>query len=175
MRAREQAHCRRGRVEEEQGMLMSVIEGARSAPAYPELAGKRVLVTGVSSRCGVDLARAFAEHKVRLILQFDEMSEQTHAIAEIAAPAALDIRAFGPVIPEAQAVAQFARSAVQAFGGLHAAINPVDPAPAPVPLPTSLGEIERRVARHLLLPWLIGKVAANRLAVSYLQGLILNV
>ena len=27
-------------------MLMSVIEGARSAPAYPELAGKRVLITG---------------------------------------------------------------------------------------------------------------------------------
>jgi len=31
--------------------LMSVIEGARSAPAYPELAGKRVLITGLSSSC----------------------------------------------------------------------------------------------------------------------------
>ena len=67
-------------------MLMSVIEGARSAPAYPELAGKRVLVTGLSSSCGVDIARAFADHKARLILQFDEMNERTQAIAEIAAP-----------------------------------------------------------------------------------------
>ena len=63
-------------------MLMSVIEEARSAPAYPELAGKRVLVTEVSSSCGVDIARAFADHKARLILQFDEMSERTHAIAD---------------------------------------------------------------------------------------------
>ena len=63
-------------------MLMSVIEGARSAPAYPELAGKRVLITGLSSSCGVDIARAFADHKARLILQFDEMSERTQAITE---------------------------------------------------------------------------------------------
>jgi NAD(P)-dependent dehydrogenase (short-subunit alcohol dehydrogenase family) len=175
MRAREQAHRRRARVEEEQGMLMSVVEGARSAPAYPELAGKRVLVTGVSSRCGVDLARSFADHKVRLILQFDELSDETHAIAEIAAPAALDIRAFGPVAPEAHAVVEFARSAMLAFGRLDAVINLVALAPAAVGIATSLGEIERRVARRLLLPCLIGKIAANRMALSYIEGLILNV
>src|SRR5262245_5546684 len=67
-------------------MLMSVVEGARWAPAYPELAGKRVLVTGLSSSCGVDVARAFADHKVRLILQFADPSDEAHAIAEIAAP-----------------------------------------------------------------------------------------
>src|SRR6478672_2204453 len=89
----------------EPSMLMSVIEEARSAPAYPELAGKRVLVTGLSSSCGVDIARAFADHKARLILQFDEMNEHTQAIAEIAAPNALDIRAFGPIAPDADGVA----------------------------------------------------------------------
>ena len=49
-------------------MLMSVIEGSRSVPAYPELAGKRVLITGLTSACGVDIVRAFADHKVRLHL-----------------------------------------------------------------------------------------------------------
>ena len=78
-------------------MLMSAIEGARSAPCYPELAGKRILITGLSSSCGVDIVRAFAEHKTRLILQFDEMSEKMQTIAEIAAPHALEIKAFGPV------------------------------------------------------------------------------
>ena len=39
-------------------MLMSVIEGALSVPAYPELVGKRVLITGVTRRSGVDIARA---------------------------------------------------------------------------------------------------------------------
>ena len=156
-------------------MLMSVIEGARSAPAYPELAGKRVLVTGVSSSCGVDIARAFADHKARLILQFDEMSERTQAIAEIAAPAALDIRAFGPIAAEADAVAHFARSVMQAFGGVDAVINLVALAPAEVGTAASLDEIERRVAQRLLLPHLIAKIAANRMALSYIEGLILNV
>jgi NAD(P)-dependent dehydrogenase (short-subunit alcohol dehydrogenase family) len=156
-------------------MLMSVIEGARSAPAYPELAGKRVLVTGLSSSCGVDIARAFADHKARLILQFDEMNERTQAIAEICAPTALDIKAFGPVACEADAVAQLARSVMQAFGGVDAVINLVALAPAELGTAASVDEIERRVAARLLLPCLIAKIAANRMALSYIEGLILNV
>jgi len=155
-------------------MLMSVVEGARWAPAYPELAGKRVLVTGLSSSCGVDVARAFADHKVRLILQFAETSDEAHAIAEIAAPNALDIRAYGPVAAEASEVAQFARTAMQAFGGLDAVINLVGLAPADVGT-ASLDEIERRIGERLLLPCLIAKIAANRMALSYIEGLILNV
>ena len=155
-------------------MLMSVIEGARSAPAYPELAGKRVLITGVSSSCGIDIARAFADHKARLILQFEEMSERTQAIAEIVAPAALDIKAFGPVEAETDSVAQFARSVMQAFGGLDVVVNLVALAPAEVGKAASLDEIERRVAQRLLLPCLIAKIAANRMALSYIEGLVLN-
>jgi NAD(P)-dependent dehydrogenase (short-subunit alcohol dehydrogenase family) len=156
-------------------MLMSVIEGACSAPAYPELAGKRVLITGLSSSCGVDIARAFADHKARLILQFDEMSERTQAIAEIVAPTALDIKAFGPVACEADAVAQLARAVMQAFGGLDAVINLVPLAPAELGTAASVDEIERRIAQRLLLPCLIAKIAANRMALSYIEGLILNV
>src|SRR5690349_9101782 len=157
----------------EPSMLMSVIEDARWAPAYPELAGKRVLVTGLSSSCGVDVARAFADHKVRLILQFAETSDETHAIAEIAAAVALDIRAFGPVTPEASEVAAFARAVMQAFGGLDAVINLVTLAPAHVGPATSLDAIERRIGERLLLPCLIAKIAANRMALSYIEGLIL--
>jgi 3-oxoacyl-[acyl-carrier protein] reductase len=156
-------------------MLMSVIDGARSAPAYPELAGKRVLITGLSSSCGVDIARAFADHKARLILQFDEMSERTQAIAEIVAPAALDIKAFGPVACEPEAVAELARGVMQAFGGVDAVINLVSLAPAELGTAASIDEIERRIAARLLLPCLIAKIAANRMALSYIEGLILNV
>jgi 3-oxoacyl-[acyl-carrier protein] reductase len=156
-------------------MLMSAIEGARTAPAYPELAGKRVLITGLSSQCGVDFARAFADHKVRLILQFDEMSDETNAIAEIAAPTALDLKAFGPITAETEGVTQFARSVMQAYGGLDSVINLVALAPADVGTAASLDEIERRVSQRLLLPCLLGKIAANRMALSYIEGLILNV
>lgn len=156
-------------------MLMSVVEGTRSAPAYPELAGKRVLITGLSASCGVDIARAFADHKARLILQFEEMNERTQAIAEIVAPSALEIKAFGPVACEAEAVAQLARGVMQAFGGLDAVVNLVPLAPAELGTAASIDEIERRIAQRLLLPCLIAKIAANRMALSYIDGLILNV
>ena len=79
-------------------MLMSVIEGARVGSCLPR-AGRQARAhhRGFQSRCGVDIARAFAEHKARLILQFAEESEAMQAIAEIVAPAALDIKVYGPV------------------------------------------------------------------------------
>jgi 3-oxoacyl-[acyl-carrier protein] reductase len=156
-------------------MLMSAIDEVLFAPSHPEIAGKRVLVTGLTSSCGVDIVRAFAEHKARLVLQFEEMSDETQAIAEIAAPHALDIRAFGPVACEAEAVAQLARAAMLAFGGLDALINLVPLAPAEAGRAASLDEVERRIAQRLLLPCLMAKIAANRMALSYIEGLILNV
>ncbi len=156
-------------------MLMSVIEGARSAPQYPELAGKRVLITGLSSSCGVDIARAFADHRTRLILQFSETSEKTQAIAEIAAPAALDIEVFGPVGGEADDVVQFGRIVAQAFGGLDAVINLVPLSPPRLDASATAAEIERLVADRLLLPCLLTKIAANRMALTLTEGLILNV
>ena len=156
-------------------MLMSVIEGSRSVPAYPELAGKRVLITGLTSACGVDIVRAFADHKVRLILQLDEMSEATEAIAEIAAPAALDIKAFGPVETEAEAVAQFTRSVMMAFGGLDVVVNLVPLTVPRLPPFATTADIERLVVERLILPCLLSKIAANRMALVLTEGLVLNV
>jgi NAD(P)-dependent dehydrogenase (short-subunit alcohol dehydrogenase family) len=156
-------------------MLMSVIEGSRSVPAYPELAGKRVLVTGLTSACGVDIVRAFADHRTRLVLQLDEMSEKTEAIAEIAAPMALDIKAFGPVAAEAEAVAQFTRSVMMAFGGLDVVVNLV-PLTVPRLAPTATtADIERFVVERLMLPCLLSRIAANRMALVLTEGLIVNV
>ena len=156
-------------------MLMSVIEGSRTVPAYPELAGKRVLITGLTSACGVDIVRAFADYKVRLILQLDEVSEATEAIAEIAAPAALDIKAFGPVETEAEAVAQFTRSVMMAFGGLDVVVNLVPLTVPRLPPFATTADIERMVVERLILPCLLSKIAANRMALVLTEGLILNV
>ena len=57
-------------------MLMSAIEGLKYAPSYPELAGKRILITGLSAGLGVDIARAFADARCRLVLQIDELTEE---------------------------------------------------------------------------------------------------
>jgi 3-oxoacyl-[acyl-carrier protein] reductase len=156
-------------------MLMSLIDAARTQPFYPELAGRRVLVTGVTSRCGVDIVRAFAEHRARLVVQFGEDSEQAQVIAEVAAPAALEMRAFGPVPPDAQVVTGFARQAVQAFGGLDAVINLVPLSLANLDSSATTADVEQIVGARLLLPCLISRVAANRMALALIEGLILNI
>jgi 3-oxoacyl-[acyl-carrier protein] reductase len=153
-----------------------VIEGARLAPAHPELAGKRVLITGLTSTCGVDIARAFADHKTRLILQFDESSQNMEAVAEIVAPTALEIQCFGPVGGDSdEEVVKFARSAATTFSGLDVVINLV-----PLTMPKdcavmSVDDVEDFVAGRLRLPCLLSNIAANRMAMCMNEGLILNV
>lgn len=156
-------------------MLMSVIDGARTAPSYPELAGKRVLITGLTSTCGVDVARAFGEHKCRLVLQFAETSETMQTVAEIVAPAALDIKAYGPVGSATDDVVQFARAAAQAYGGLDVVVNLVSLAPAEVAPSATTADIENLVAARLALPFLLGQIIANRMSVVWTEGLLLNI
>jgi NAD(P)-dependent dehydrogenase (short-subunit alcohol dehydrogenase family) len=155
-------------------MLMSVVEGA-SPTTYPELAGKRVLVTGVTSGCGVDIVRAFAEHRARLVLQFDEESETAQVIAELAAPSALDIKVLGPVAAEVEPVMQLARHVVQAYGGLDVVVNLVPLSPGQIDASVTTTGIERMMAERLLLPYMLSKIAANRMAMLLTDGLVLNV
>ena len=103
------------------------------------------------------------------------MSEATEAIAEIAAPAALDIKAFGPVETEAEAVAQFTRSVMMAFGGLDVVVNLVPLTVPRLPPFATTADIERLVVERLILPCLLSKIAANRMALVLTEGLVLNV
>lgn len=155
-------------------MLLSVIEGALSVPAYPELVGKRVLITGVTRHSGVDIARAFAERRTRVILQFAEASAAMRAAVEVVAPEALETRAYGPV-GEGEAAVRFAKSAVQAFGGLDAVINLVPLQTGGLDPAATLQDIDRLIAARLELPVLLSRIAANRMSVTWTQGLVLNV
>jgi NAD(P)-dependent dehydrogenase (short-subunit alcohol dehydrogenase family) len=156
-------------------MLMSVIEGALSAPCHPDLAGKRVLITGVRRGCGVDIARAFADHRARIAVQFAEASPAMQAVAEIVAPAALEAQVYGPVDAGAGSATEFARAAVQAFGGLDVVVNLVPLETAHLDPAATFGDVDRLIAAQLELPLLISRIAANRMSVTWTQGLILNV
>jgi 3-oxoacyl-[acyl-carrier protein] reductase len=155
-------------------MLMSVIEGALSVPAYPELVGKRVLIAGVTRRAGIDIARAFAERRARVILQFAEASAAMQAVAEVVAPEALETKVYGPVGRGDDAV-RFAKSAVQAFGGLDAVINLVPLEAGRLDPAATAEDIDRLIAAQLELPHVVSRIAANRMSVTWTQGLILNV
>jgi NAD(P)-dependent dehydrogenase (short-subunit alcohol dehydrogenase family) len=155
-------------------MLMSVIEGALSVPAYPELAGKRVLITGLTHHSGIDIARAFAERKGRIILQFAEVSAAMRAVAEIVAPDALETKVYGP-IGAGGAAAQFAKTAAQAFAGLDVIVNLVPLDIARLDPAATAEDVDRLIAAELELPLMISRIAANRMSVTWTQGLILNV
>ena len=156
-------------------MLMSVIEEAQSAPAYPELAETRVLITGITSGCGIDIARAFADHRTRLALQFAETSESMEAILEIAAPTAVETMAFGPIASDSDGVVRFARQAVKAFGGLDTLINLVPLAATEFASAMSMGAIDQLVADRLRCACIFSSIAANRMSMTLTEGLVLNV
>ena len=156
-------------------MLMSVIEGTPTVPTYPELAGKRVLITGLTSTCGVDIVRAFAEHKARLVLQSAEDSEAMQTVAEIAAPEALEVMAYGAVASETDDIVRFAKTAMQAYGGLDVVVNLVALDMQGLDPEEGVAGVERQVARQLALPFLISQIAANRMCLTLTDGLILNV
>ena len=156
---------------EETSMLMSVIEEAQSAPAYPELADKRILITGITSDCGIDIARAFADHKTRLVLQFAEASESMQAIVEIAAPTAVETVAFGPIGAETDKI--------DAICSARRAVVPAVSTPSSTScrLPPLNSKVRSAWARSTVW-WRIGSgarasfssIAANRMSVTLTEG-----
>ena len=115
-----------------------------------------------------------AERRARVILQFAEASAAMQAAAEVVAPDALEMRVYGPV-GEGAATVRFAKSAVQAFGGLDAVINMVPLESAALDPAATLEDVDRLIAAQLELPLLLSRIAANRMSVTWTQGLILNV
>lgn len=144
-----------------------------SVEVYPEIAGKRVLILGITSAHGIDIARAFAEHRARLILQIDEPSAETDALGEVLAPVATDLQIFNDPLKTGEDVVAFSRRAMAAFGGIDVAI---------VLVPLSLGcsdgsiaAVEARLSEVLLTPCLVSRVATNRMKMLGIAGVVLHV
>jgi len=156
-------------------MLMSVIASGASVGVYSELAGARVLVTGLSSRIGIDVARAFAEYGCRLVLQAPGDDPELVGMAEVLAKSALDVRMFHDAVTDSDAAVRFAQAAVQAYGGLDAAVNLIAVDPAQHQGCVSVSDIEALVSRKLLPATLMTRVLANRMRLTLTEGMILNV
>lgn len=154
-------------------MFMSVVAPVPGVSVYSELAGARVLITGLSSQQGVDLARAFADHKTRLVLQSCDTSPAMTELASILAQQAAEIRLFDQAVGADPT--RFAQSAVQAFAGVDAVVNFISIEPAELAGRDSLEAIEDLVSEKLLAATLITRVAANRMALTWTEGSILNV
>lgn len=160
-------------------MLTSVVSGIRNVRQYPELSGVRVLLTGVSTERGVDIARGFAEVGGRLVLQVASTGEpdgpeKAAALLQILANTATEIRATEQPIGDSAAAVRFAQGASQAYGGLDVVINVIAPEPGRITHAATVDEIEDAVSDTLRAACLVTRIAANRMSLTWTEGLILN-
>ena len=160
-------------------MLMSIAEEAvsngKTMRLYPELAGKRILLTGVSSKIGVELLHSLADHKTRLIVNYCEDSAQMQALSELITPAAMELQVFNDALESAEEVARFTRAAAQIYGGLDAVVNFLHLPANEIAPDADFIQVEQYVSNKLLAPTLISTIAANRMALTWSQGIVLNV
>lgn len=154
-------------------MLIGTLDEVEFAPEYPELIGKRVLVTGVSGPLGIDVVRAFAEARARLVVQADEDGPETLAMAEMIAPHAMDVKLFPGRLDGADEMLRFAREAAQKFGGLDVVVNLARTGETGDI--EDDGGIEGMVADSLAMPVLATRVAVNRMRTMMCEGTILNI
>lgn len=157
-------------------MFMSVIDNTQTSAIYGELAGTRVMVTGLTPACGVDIARAFADHKTRLVLQSSAAGDpEMTAVLAMLTETAHEIRDFDTQLDGAPAAHRFAQAAAQVYGSLDTVINIVPVAAAELNSLDSFEDIERMVSGKLDAALAITRTAANRMKVMLTEGSILNV
>jgi NAD(P)-dependent dehydrogenase (short-subunit alcohol dehydrogenase family) len=156
-------------------MLMTVIGRDPSASNYGELAGIRVLITGLSSTCGVDVARAFADHRGRLVLHMPQCTPENDALAAVLAETASEIALYTDTCNDGATAVRFAQTAAQTYGGLDAVINMIPVSVGDLEDPANLEDVDGFIERKLTLPVHITRVIANRMRLTLTEGLILNV
>lgn len=155
-------------------MFMSVVTRDPGGDVYPELAGARVVITGLTSDMGVDIARAFAELKAQLIVQSPESSPEMTELAALLAASASDMKLFNTPFADGNAAVRFAQSAAQTFGGVDVVINLSSITAADCIGIATEQDLEDLVSRKLLAATMITQVASNRMRVTWTEGSILN-
>jgi NAD(P)-dependent dehydrogenase (short-subunit alcohol dehydrogenase family) len=156
-------------------MSTRVLSALRTPALYPELRGARVLVTGLNSECGYDIARGFADAGCRLIIHTTEQNATTDAMLELLANGDNDVAALHEPLTSNDAGVRLAQSAAHTFGGIDCVINLIDTPTEPLSPHADYDELEDLVSRTLGPACLITRVAANRMRTTWVEGLILNI
>jgi 3-oxoacyl-[acyl-carrier protein] reductase len=155
-------------------MYMSVVARETGPETYSDLAGARVVLTGLSTSQGVDLARAFAERQARLVIQTDERSPEMVELIALLASTARDVKLIDVPFSKSASPTRFAQRAAEDLGAVDAVINLVCVTHAELAAVEALEEIEDLVVSKLGPLREITEVAANRMALTWSEGTILN-
>lgn len=156
-------------------MYMSGVGTSPESEVLNELAGSRVLITGLTASSGVDLARTFADLKGRLIVQTRDLSPEVTAVVALLTQSADDMKLYTNDLSDGVAAVTFARAAAQAFGGLDAVINLAVISHDDMAGVQTERDVENLVSAKLSPMAHLTQVTANRMRTVMSEGLILNV
>lgn len=156
-------------------MVTSVVEELSAVVEYPELCNARILITGLESGHGVDIARAFADAGCRLVLQTPKLDVELDIVLEILARDAAEVRVSSEPITDENAALKFAQMAVASYGGLDVVINLARLDDSDLSSCATESEIEDRLAETLGRPLKLTQVIANRMQLTWKEGLVLNI
>lgn len=156
-------------------MFVSVVKRQDHTEIHPDVLGARVLITGLSHRTGVDVARAFAEHKSQMVIQSADNSPEFAALLPVLADDAQDMQLYNDTISSSAAAVQLAQTAAEMLGSIDVVINLVSVSHADLVGRESLDSIEDLASEKLLPATLITQVIGNRMRLTWSEGLILNV
>ena len=151
-------------------MLTSVLEGSVSVGPYPELAGKRVLVTGLELQAGVDVARAFAEQGCRIVLHTTASGAEADAVLEMLAQTASELQVYSDPLTDIESATRFAQTAAKTFSGVDAVVNLIHLDLKALTAEALDGDFEAAIARRLQTARVITRIAANRMRLTWCEG-----
>jgi 3-oxoacyl-[acyl-carrier protein] reductase len=157
-------------------MFMSPIELDHPFQSvFPDLAGQRVLLTGLTADAGVDVVRAFAEHRCRLIIQIPDISPEMTELGAVLSETAGELEILNLPLTTGDSAIQLAQRAMKTFGGVDCVINIARLGREDMAGIAEYAEVEALVSAKLLAPTLISRVVANRMRMMMIEGSIFNV
>jgi NAD(P)-dependent dehydrogenase (short-subunit alcohol dehydrogenase family) len=154
---------------------MSVAAHSYEYASFPELARSRVLITGLSSAQGFDVARAFADHGARLVIQSAEDTPEMTELAAVLAQSTSDLTFFNTPLLASEDAKRLGQGAAQSLGGIDSVVNLVSLDARAMRAVETMGDVDALVAQALRNPLLLTEVVANRMRLTWTEGSILNV
>lgn len=155
-------------------MYMSDVSSNFGSDILRDLKGARILITGLTTSQGVDVARAFAELDTRLVLHTNDLSPAMTELIAILSQSSGDLKLYTDKIQTAEQTIMFARDATQAYGGFDSVINLATVAPAEIAALYDDQAVEQSIADKLVSLAHLTQVIANRMRLVCSQGSILN-
>jgi NAD(P)-dependent dehydrogenase (short-subunit alcohol dehydrogenase family) len=143
------------------------------APAYPELARKRILITGASNGVGQAIAAAYAQQGCQLVLQFDSSENDNFSNAEELRQTAAGLRVFDCSLTDTAAAKRFSETAVRAFNGIDVVINNVSSVPFDCGDAADIEGFDEIIAENLMTACLISEQIADAMRARGTTGTII--